>query len=192
MYNYNPAVKQAVLLQTFEPPHDKTKKMTMRPTKTQICLGIHQVWSESSLCAQWVAMNPRFLQADSNDSDQTGRTVILFVLSCGGSISIVLTLLVLVVCVYACNISMMIWAMVLFVLCKLILQMRMRSHPVGLDAWFFGRTLQLLPYFMCANNEGSGETALVAFVISAIISWAGSFINEEKHTTSLNKRVAPP
>ena len=26
---------------------------------------------ESSLCAQWVAKDPRFLQADSEDSDQT-------------------------------------------------------------------------------------------------------------------------
>ena len=45
----------------------------------------------------------------------------------------------------------------LFVLRKLILQMRMRSHPVGLDV-SFGRTLRLLPYFMYANSEGSGET----------------------------------
>ena len=36
-------------------------------------LGIRPVWSESSLCAQWVAKDPRFLQADSEDSDQTGR-----------------------------------------------------------------------------------------------------------------------
>ena len=40
---------------------------------TQISLGIHPVWSESSLCAQWVAKDPRFLHADSKDSDQTGR-----------------------------------------------------------------------------------------------------------------------
>ena len=30
-------------------------------------------WSESSLCAQWVAKDPSFLHADSEDSDQTGR-----------------------------------------------------------------------------------------------------------------------
>ena len=35
--------------------------------------GIRPVWSESSLCAQWVAKDPSFLQADSKDSDQTGR-----------------------------------------------------------------------------------------------------------------------
>ena len=32
-----------------------------------------QGWSESSLCAQWVARDPSFLHADSEDSDQTGR-----------------------------------------------------------------------------------------------------------------------
>ena len=36
-------------------------------------LGIHPVWSESSLCTQWVAKDPSFLHADSKDSDQTGQ-----------------------------------------------------------------------------------------------------------------------
>ena len=35
--------------------------------------GIRPGWSESSLCAQWVAKDPSFLRADSEDSDQTGR-----------------------------------------------------------------------------------------------------------------------
>ena len=76
----------------FEPARDKTNKMTVRPAKTQISLGIRPAWSESSLCAQWVAKDPSFLHADSVDSDQTGRmprliwvcagrTVILLVLS---------------------------------------------------------------------------------------------------------------
>ena len=47
------------------------------------------VWSESSLCAKWVAKDPSFLQADSEDTDQTGRMLgahaILLVLSWGGS-----------------------------------------------------------------------------------------------------------
>ena len=29
----------------FEPPHDKTNKMAVRPAKTQISLGIRPVWS---------------------------------------------------------------------------------------------------------------------------------------------------
>ena len=87
----------------YEPPHDKTNKMIVRPAKTQISLGIRPVWSESSpgwfessLCAQWVAKELSFLHADSEHSDQTGRmsrliwvfagrTVILLVLSWGGS-----------------------------------------------------------------------------------------------------------
>ena len=66
----------------------------VRPTKTQISQGIRPVWS--SQCAQWVAKDPSFLHADSEDSDQTarmprliwvftGRTLILLVLSCRGS-----------------------------------------------------------------------------------------------------------
>ena len=48
--------------------------------------------------------------------------------------------------------------MTLFVLRKLVLKTYMRSHPDGLYGWCFGRTLRLLPYFMCANSKGSGET----------------------------------
>ena len=70
--------------------------MTVRPAKTQISLGIRPVWSESSLCAQWVAKDFSFLHADSENSDQTGRmprltwvftgrTTTLLVLSSGGS-----------------------------------------------------------------------------------------------------------
>ena len=74
-----------------EQRHDKTNKMSVRPAK--ISLGIRTVWSESSLCAQWVAKGIRFLHADS---DQTGwmsrliwvfagSSLILLVLSCRGS-----------------------------------------------------------------------------------------------------------
>ena len=41
--------------------------MSVRPAKTQISLGIRQVWSESSLCAQWVAKDQSILHADSED-----------------------------------------------------------------------------------------------------------------------------
>ena len=49
----------------------KNNKMNVRPAKTQFSLGIRPCWSESSLCAQWVAKDPNFLHADSEDSDQT-------------------------------------------------------------------------------------------------------------------------
>ena len=82
---------------SIEPPHDKTNKVAVRLAKAQISLGIRPVWSESSLCAQWVDKDPSFLHADGEDSDQTGRmprliwvfagrTLILLVLSWGGLI----------------------------------------------------------------------------------------------------------
>ena len=61
----------------FEPPYNKTNKMTLHSVKTQISLGICLVWSESSLCTQWVAKGPSFHHADSKDSDQTGRMSML-------------------------------------------------------------------------------------------------------------------
>ena len=55
--------------------HDMTK-----PTKW-VCAQrrLRSAWAsaqsdQSSLCAQWVAKDPSFLYADSEDSDQTGRT----------------------------------------------------------------------------------------------------------------------
>ena len=66
-----------------EPLHDKTNKMTVRPAKTQISLGIPPVWSESSLCTKWVAMDTIFLPADSEDSDQIGQMPRLIWVFCG-------------------------------------------------------------------------------------------------------------
>ena len=81
----------------FEPPRDKTNKVSVRPAKTQISLGIRPVWSESSLSA-WRKLGPLATHwAHSEHSDQTermprliwvfaGRTATLLVLSRGGSI----------------------------------------------------------------------------------------------------------
>ena len=44
-------------LYKFEPPRDKTNKVSVRPPKTQINLGIRPVWSESSLSA-WRKLGP--------------------------------------------------------------------------------------------------------------------------------------
>ena len=52
-------------IKSFEPQHDKTNKMSVYSAKTQNSLVIRPVWSESSLCAQWVAKGPRFLHVDS-------------------------------------------------------------------------------------------------------------------------------
>ena len=98
-----------IIYNRYEPPRDKTNNVAVRPAKTQISLGIQKdlfsicpVWSESSLCAQWVAKGPSFLHADNEDSDQTGRmprlnwvfagrTLTLLVLSRGGSYNFSLT-----------------------------------------------------------------------------------------------------
>ena len=79
--------------------------------------------------------------------------------------------------------------MVLFVLRKLILQMGTRSHPVGLDVldvldvWFlvgpfvFFHTSCVWTAKALARLRGctgSLEPSLVAYVVSTIISWAGS------------------
>ena len=39
---YNKAIH---VLRNYEPPHDKTNKMSVRPAKTQISLDIRPVWS---------------------------------------------------------------------------------------------------------------------------------------------------
>ena len=74
----------------------KPTKWYVYPAKTQISLGIHPVWSESSLSA-WRKLGSLATHwTYSKDSDQTGqmprliwvfagRTVILLVLSWGGS-----------------------------------------------------------------------------------------------------------
>ena len=75
--------------------HDMIKqtKWLCAQQRLKIRLG---AWSESSLCAQWVAKDPSFLHVDSKDSDQTGlmprliwgfagHTLILMVLSYRGS-----------------------------------------------------------------------------------------------------------
>ena len=72
--------------------------------------------------------------------------------------------------------------MTLFVL---ILQTRMPSHPVGLDVWFLvGHFVDF--HTLCVRTAkalarlrgwaGSSEPSQFAYMISTIISWAGSFV----------------
>ena len=70
--------------------------------------------------------------------------------------------------------------MVLFVLRKLILQTRMRSHPMGLDVWFLiGTFVNFHTSCVRTAKALSPEPSLVAYVIviSTILSRAGSYIN---------------
>ena len=65
----------------------KPTKWHVRPVKTQISLVIRPVWSESSLPAWRNFGSLATHWAHSEDSDETGCTVTLLVLSCRGSIS---------------------------------------------------------------------------------------------------------
>ena len=49
--------------------------------------------------------------------------------------------------------------LVLFILRKTQLSNAHAQPSSGAKCLIFGRALRLLPYFMCANSEGSGETA---------------------------------
>ena len=77
-----------IMLAFYEMSHDMIK-----PTKSvRDKRRLRSAWAsarsdQSSLCAQWVAKDQRFLHADSEDSDQTGQmlTATLLVLSCRGS-----------------------------------------------------------------------------------------------------------
>ena len=57
----------------FEPRHDKTNNVAVRPAKTQISLGIRPVWSESSLSTGRKLGSLATHWMHSKDSDQTGR-----------------------------------------------------------------------------------------------------------------------
>ena len=83
----------------------------------------------------------------------------------------------------------------LFVLRKLILQTRMRSHPVELDVWFlvgpfvyFHTTCEQTAKALARLRgcAGSPEPSLVAYVISTIISWAGSYVVYDNESTCIN------
>ena len=56
----------SVAVFVYEPAHDKTYKMACASSE-EIRLGTCPVWSEFLLCAQWVAKDPNFLHADSED-----------------------------------------------------------------------------------------------------------------------------
>ena len=58
----------------IKPPQErKPTTLLVRRAKTQTAWASAQT-HQSSLCAQWVAKDPRCLHADSEDSDQTGWT----------------------------------------------------------------------------------------------------------------------
>ena len=84
-----------ILRQNLSHNMTKPNKVTLRPVKTQISLGIHPVWSESLLSAWRKLGSLATHSAHSEDSDQPGHpprliwvfaecTLTLLVLSCHG------------------------------------------------------------------------------------------------------------
>ena len=74
-FNHNKMVAHCMKysIVQYEPPHDKTNKMTLRPVETQIRLCIRPVWSDSSLAA-WRKLGSLATHwAHSKDSDQSRR-----------------------------------------------------------------------------------------------------------------------
>ena len=70
----------------------------------------------------------------------------------------------------------------------------------GARCLIFGRTLHLLPYFMCANSEGSGKTAQRRWLAWAfagclcdkyhnLMSWLISIVDHNRHGLSIRKLV---
>ena len=81
-------------LDIYMPQHEKQTKCSEYPAKTQIRLGESAqcpVWSGSSLCAECIAKDPRYIHADGEDSDQTGRMLRLIWVFTGRTFYLVLS-----------------------------------------------------------------------------------------------------
>ena len=72
--------------------------------------------------------------------------------------------------------------MVLFVLRNLNLQMRIHIHPVGLDVWF------LVGPFVYFHTLCVRTVKALAYVISTIISWAGSILFQSLSKPALQQQ----
>ena len=168
----------------------KPTRWPVHPSKIQISLGICPVWSESFIeCS--MGSDQRFLPADSKDGsdwvDVQAICTLLFTYDINRFYHDMAKIKALF---EQCH-----EIIVLFVLHKPILQTSIRSHPVGLDVLFLVapfvhfhtlcvRTAKaLVRLCVCA---GLPELSLVAYVISTIISWAGSF---DKHQQPLLKTI---
>ena len=122
----------------YESSHDKTKKWHAHPVKTQISLGICPVWSESSLLA-W-SLGPKLPIERTAKTDQTGRMPRLWSESWLGAKSHCWFCHVVA---HICNR----WNL---------------QHYISMDLWLprhWTKTIKYINCFMCANSEGSGETA---------------------------------
>ena len=147
--------QQSLFYARDEPRHDKTNKMSVRPVKSQISLGIRPVWSESSL-ATWRKLGSLATQwAHSEDwldwaHAQADLSLRLAHTHFVGFVMLRLILLK----------------------CRISFEPAPQTHSSnghakpssGARCLIFGRTLHLLPYFMCANSKGSGAHEIMQLI----------------------------
>ena len=57
----------------------------------------------------------------------------------------------------------------------------------GAGCLIFGQTLRLLPYFMCANSEGSDETARIMVIIEKSMLMNFEMLNPSNHRMEFNE-----
>ena len=69
-------------LAPYEPPHDKTNKMTFAPSEDSDQPGHPPSLISVFTCAHWVAKVAMFVHAESEGSDQTGRAHMSFCWFC--------------------------------------------------------------------------------------------------------------
>ena len=128
----------------------KPTKWPVHPTKTWI--SICPVWSEASLSAWRKAGSLAIHKALSQDADQTWQMPRLI-----GQMP-------RLICVFAGQTSHFVgfvMLMRLWYFSSFVTSLFKRACAAFQWGYMsdFGRTLRLFPYFMCANSEGSGETA---------------------------------
>ena len=147
----------------------------------------HPPISPVFLWAVWVAEIQKLLRAVNKDYDQTEwmhRLVLVFDVCICHFVGFTLPGLRSMLPALFYSFEPCEAIMPLFVLRKLIRQTRVGSHPMGLDVWFLVRSFDF--HISCVwtakvlarlgGCAGSPEPSLVAYVISTIISWAGSFL----------------
>ena len=129
-----------------EPPHDKTNKMTLRPAKTQINLGIHGCpgWSESYDKTNKMTLHPVKTQINLGihgcpgwSESSLGTHAILLVLSWGSSHVNLFGLMQTMWTQIRCH---RMWHLIkLFIICKKQLPLHVKVHQRHLFNWAMSR-----------------------------------------------------
>ena len=123
--------------------------MSVRPAKTQISLDIRPAWSESSLCAQWVAKDPMCLHADSKDSDQTGRMPRLIWVFAGRTATL------LVLTWGGLNVTYWVYNTVFSLSLAVVLEYRKQVYTIGIKHYFPFINIRKVPREVFNTSRGT-------------------------------------